>query len=448
MRFPNSCASHSVACAIALIAGLTFIGTATADDVWSEAAVNTVMAIAEAWDERRQLEHESEVAELEERQRREDEEQARKNEAEQRAAAARRRSELEQVRRWPGLLGLTPPLRPGEVVAETLNGCAIVGRYGDKQTLTWTEQQPDGSAKQRTGTPQEAANAQYGPMVWTGDCPLGLAQGTGKLEKPETLLARDVGNEERYFGRSPQVVTYKVRDSSSRFYWSDGESAGFADGVDLLKPVWTGLSGVAGTTFIIPGDRRIEAVTEDCEKAVHRGCRKDGSAKAYGMQVRVANPATSGSMIERRVWCPDPLGTVGCEAMWQREAGPYIEELTAFVARVEQEEAARHAEWPQWHAAYAQQYEARLAARRAEEDARKRAQVEARRAEEAARLAAEEAFQGKLQTANAGQLFALADELKARGDATRARQALRALVARFPEHQLAVSAATLLSAAH
>ena len=62
--------------------------------------------------------------------------------------------------------------------------------------------------------------------------------------------------------------------------------------------------------------------------------------------------------------------------------------------------------------------------------------------EEKARVDKEDAeFQSKLKTAAVGQLFALGDELQAKGDKLRARAAYRALLSRFPDHALAQTAA-------
>ncbi|MDA7416280.1 hypothetical protein PGB34_07875 [Xenophilus arseniciresistens] len=72
--------------------------------------------------------------------------------------------------------------------------------------------------------------------------------------------------------------------------------------------------------------------------------------------------------------------------------------------------------------------------------AREAAEAQAqRKREEAARQ--QQQFQARLQTANPGELYALADELSAQGDAGRAREAQRALTSRFPDHPLALTAA-------
>ena len=57
----------------------------------------------------------------------------------------------------------------------------------------------------------------------------------------------------------------------------------------------------------------------------------------------------------------------------------------------------------------------------------------------------ERQFQTSLNSLNVGQLFAKADELKSQGDSAKSRDALRALIARFPNHALATTAAQQLS---
>jgi hypothetical protein len=70
--------------------------------------------------------------------------------------------------------------------------------------------------------------------------------------------------------------------------------------------------------------------------------------------------------------------------------------------------------------------------------------VEAQRQRDA-KAAAEKAYRDGLAQMNAGQLFAKADELSSSGDSTKAREVLRALVSRFPDHALATNAAAQLS---
>jgi hypothetical protein len=84
------------------------------------------------------------------------------------------------------------------------------------------------------------------------------------------------------------------------------------------------------------------------------------------------------------------------------------------------------------------------------------AAIEKNRAEEAERLAqqqrqreaqaaAEKAYRDSLAQMNAGQLFARADELSSAGEPIKAREVLRTLLSRFPDHALAATAAAQLS---
>lgn len=85
------------------------------------------------------------------------------------------------------------------------------------------------------------------------------------------------------------------------------------------------------------------------------------------------------------------------------------------------------------------------------------AEAKGREAQERARTAAaadaaarkqrlEAEFEQTLQTANPGQLYALADQLDSDGQSAQARKAYRALVSRFPQHALATTAANRLAA--
>lgn len=54
-------------------------------------------------------------------------------------------------------------------------------------------------------------------------------------------------------------------------------------------------------------------------------------------------------------------------------------------------------------------------------------------------------FDSKLSKAPVGELFAMADEYKVKGDYAHAKQALRKLLERFPDHKLAIPSASMLS---
>jgi hypothetical protein len=84
-------------------------------------------------------------------------------------------------------------------------------------------------------------------------------------------------------------------------------------------------------------------------------------------------------------------------------------------------------------------------AKQREAEAQRKREEEARLAEEQRKrdiaAAAARDFSANLQTMNPGQLFALADKLNSEGQTPQAREALRTLVSRFPNHALAAAAA-------
>lgn len=139
--------------------------------------------------------------------------------------------------------------------------------------------------------------------------------------------------------------------------------------------------------------------------------------------VRPGEPAVWSKATECNSWSPDGVYS------W-RELDPATNTL---MCKGPLTSAAR--------SATAQRY---IDSRRAEAEAAQRKRDEAARAEqmqrdEAAR--AEQQFRTSLQAMNPGQLFARADELSTRGESTRAREVLRVLISRFPDHPLAATAA-------
>lgn len=73
------------------------------------------------------------------------------------------------------------------------------------------------------------------------------------------------------------------------------------------------------------------------------------------------------------------------------------------------------------------------------------AKLAAEQASREAAAAAERAYKASLDNMNAGQLFAKADEFSSAGNSAKAREVLRTLISRFPDHALAANAANQLS---
>ena len=89
--------------------------------------------------------------------------------------------------------------------------------------------------------------------------------------------------------------------------------------------------------------------------------------------------------------------------------------------------------------------EAQERQQRDQQQAQARASAAAAAEAESRKRRLEAEFAQTLQTGDAGQLFALADQLDSEGQHAHARQAFRALVARFPQHPLAINGASRLT---
>jgi TolA-binding protein len=96
--------------------------------------------------------------------------------------------------------------------------------------------------------------------------------------------------------------------------------------------------------------------------------------------------------------------------------------------------------------AEAQQNKERRLAAVAEGEAAEKKRREAAEAEKLAKQQqAERDFKAQLTRLNAGQLYVMADEMKTAGKPAQAREALHALITRFPDHALAGNAASMLA---
>ncbi|MDQ0070062.1 hypothetical protein J2W34_001836 [Variovorax boronicumulans] len=148
-----------------------------------------------------------------------------------------------------------------------------------------------------------------------------------------------------------------------------------------------------------------------------------GSPAAERGLERPGEPAIWGATTECNDWFPE--GAYG----W-RELDPATNKL---MCKRPLSSSAR--------TATAQRY---IESKRMEADAVQRKREEVARAEQRQRddaARADQQFRTGLQTMNAGQLFARADELSSQGDRARAREVQRALISRFPDHPLAATAA-------
>jgi hypothetical protein len=150
----------------------------------------------------------------------------------------------------------------------------------------------------------------------------------------------------------------------------------------------------------------------------YEGEFKNGDSHGQGVLYRA-----NGSVMERGIYDADKL-SVGKQ---YDAKGTVIAEINKPLDEQKAREAAQLA----------------AAEKQRQADAEKAAAAQRQRD---AKAAAERAYRDSLAQMNAGQLFAIADELNSAGDKTKAREVLRTLVSRFPDHPLAATAAQQMTA--
>jgi len=301
-----------------------------------------------------------------------------------------------------------PPLKPGEVLAVTRNGCIMIATPS--------------VAVGRTKFIEQAAR-----IEWRGPCRNGLVHGAGQI----AYHPPDGGQVYPYADEFFHGRVSLVRRMDGRTVWGlgDGRYASLSDRGDVDAPVWrTSEEEAAGRhgTDLSVDKQSIQTSVGSCY----------GGACTYEI---VQYDSTSEPTRVTRTPCPNPNSYVGCEALWRDLAAPLIASYRVLRAEVERREPGWRAELVALNAAR----DARFAALDAASDA---AFARSQAAAEAESGKAGRDFKAKLTTANAGQLFAMADEFERAGDTDKAGQALRALLTRFPDHGLAVTAAQRLTA--
>lgn len=302
-----------------------------------------------------------------------------------------------------------PPMRPGEVILVTANGCGIV--------LATSKLTVESIRKNRALTATD---------TWKGGCLNGLAHGKGRMNYP----ARDTYEAgsyavEYFYGRSVPIMQWD--HGETWYYTQDGRSVASTTGANLDVPIWTpGRAEFMSSTgvMVLADKQSIQTETscgwDSCDYSIRQSWIGEDRPS-------VTTP------------CPQPKTTAGCDALWRQLAGPLIATYRSVRAEVEGGLPGWRNELTQLNAAR----DARLAALDV-------ASGEAFARGQAAALAevgqADKTFKAKLAAANAGQLYVMADEYERGGDSDKAGQALRALLTRFPDHGLAVTAAQRLSA--
>lgn len=352
----------------------------------------------------------------------------------------------------------TPPLRPGEFFRSFRNRCEAVVRAYDP------------------ATPDEGR--------WTGDCAQGLAHGSG-----EVVAANGIGMPTRYvYGRLIIAPPARQLGQSFRIYrqassgqwreWNlyverdfDPALIGSAiPPVTMLSPdtgyvlalnlnyrtiddqgryvATEGETGIAVQALACSTENSYSSVSdyfpdEASKQRIRQTCRRDRRALIHFVTVRntprwrtaeqhPTNFATTNTL------CSDPTSLAGCMGEYRQAVEPLLDIsrqiIAGHLANYANEPAELEAMMQPWMAAL-EQHNAAVSAQMEAEASAARALDEEERA----------AFTASLQTANAGELFAMADEQAEQDDIAGAREALRALIRRFPNSPLVGPAAERLS---
>lgn len=287
-------------------------------------------------------------------------------------------------------------LQPGEFIAKTREGCSVI-------------------RKERGPNSKDVIVNSVSRDSWEGGCAEGMALGPGKYiarnDKMETVGSTDMWY---FYGRG---IGQAVFTSQSPGVYQGSKSESFA---------WDGISYSRNVSRMEPLEPKENAVVpriwyspkeyaNELSYTLHPACGVDRQPCVTELR-----PSPTGNFFDGLKHLPC---NGSCGSLWMEKAGPLF---TAFDNFAQQHAADV--------AALKQALAPTLERMKREADGQ-RAAAQA----EAARI--EQQFRTSLQTMNPGQLFAKADELNAKGDRARAREALRALVSRFPDHPLALTAA-------
>ncbi|CAN5872804.1 hypothetical protein BH11PSE1_BH11PSE1_15160 [soil metagenome] len=344
----------------------------------------------------------------------------------------------------------TPGLNPGERLVPVKN-CAVI------LEADWA----GASAEQVAKSIDLLATYR-----WTGECRSGLANGVGMLF-PQALIDQFAQQNMTYtqeyvFGRDTGIsnMTSTVLGRSTT-YRRGGRSVELSNVDDALTPVWADLSTDSGPkpsgvslTETVNGQTtitRVSTTQSSCwiDREKYKGCGLNNDFQVYGVDVASMTAVQKFS-------CPNPRTPKGCDVLWREKLDPVRARIAAVIGDVGTNGSKLRAEAPDWFVAWEAGYKARqeVAAQAARDKAVREAAVRAEAAQlaqaqaakaAATRAAADQAFQAGLKTKNAGQLFVLADDLRNGGEPQKARDALRALISRFPDSPLSATAAQQLS---
>lgn len=284
------------------------------------------------------------------------------------------------------------------------------------------------------------AHAWYLPenkYQWTGYCVDGFAEGRGqliiKLSNPPIAIFQDAifhqGKRSGYYSQSD------VKSGGKRSWFfrnQSGAEVAFSEGAGLSiseknafgpSTIIPSLEPVANTlesslSLFLPTSH-LNYYVSDCDVwSSLPFCQGKGKRKVFFFQEGTGLYRTVGSYES----CPQPHSPADCGIEFARKSESMRHMIVSFISQ----HAPANDTW------------LRLVATTVQTEASKADTEKAKVVE------AQNAFSQRLTTMNPGQLFAMADEFVASGDIQRSRAALRALLQRFPDHQLATIAATQL----
>jgi len=359
----------------------------------------------------------------------------------------------------PALAQTQPLLMPGEVVMPLANCAEVV-----KENLIANIEKavPGFVAKRKLNT-------------WTGACRDGLIDGPGTLVSPEfknnPIILRIRSESHALSGRMLSRSTQSIaadpalsQTETTSVMFTIGTKTLLLRNVDEnMSPLWRGVDAIE---FFSGEDasswKAIRAQKGSCwvDKDAFRGCGTGSrDYQVHYIEVYTPVPGQRDAAVDR-VSCPKPRDPKSCDKLWAELAAPYIADAKAFIAEAEAADAKLRADVAALNsplnvmqtrlaeAAREQQAAAEAAERQAyAEQIEREALAEQEKAQKIAEAEKEKAareYKAKLAAMNAGQLFAHADELRAEGKNQEARETLRTLVSHFPDHPLAVTAASIL----
>lgn len=211
---------------------------------------------------------------------------------------------------------VAPPILPGEVYAETANGCGVI--------FSATEI--------AAGSAVSAAIESWRKNAWYGRCVDGLIDGDGQVGSPGDPISFL-----RYSYVLGRGITSKRRDEEKRLttYLAGGQFVDIYDGPKPFGPRW----GYDNVNVYAPDMKHwISARRDRCmeqeKKTKKFGCRSTNDYRAFVLWVLIDGES-------KQLVCPDPRTSEGCDKLWMTEGKPVFDKIEAFVAPIETELSER-----------------------------------------------------------------------------------------------------------